>query len=132
MLTEEFRRCLVDLDVEGIKKLWSEVSPHLPQSSSDSEVIYTLHLARVKSDYIPVKLKEYSEQWLKEHQITKVVSAVGISVNSPAHRAEQAKDIHEAMKDSVLTSIKSGMSLEEESGEIFNRMQQARDRVKGI
>lgn len=130
MFNAEFKRCLEYLDIEGIKKLWSEVFPHLPQPSSDSEVLHTLHLARVKANSIPLNLRLYSKQWLKEHSMSKVVSGVGISVNAPAHRSEQAKEIHEAMQESVLSSIKSGISLEEESQEVHRRMQQARDKIK--
>ena len=33
----EFRRCLEDLDVKGIQKLWKHVQPNLPQPKNDRD-----------------------------------------------------------------------------------------------
>jgi len=62
----EFRRCLIDLDVNGVRKLWAEVSPHLPQPSNVKETLFTLHMARTEAQSVPLRLRQYSHRWLRE------------------------------------------------------------------
>lgn len=61
----EFRRCLLDLDVRGLRKLWSVVSPQ-SECHSDEEVLYSMHLARTAAASIPQGHREYSRRWLEE------------------------------------------------------------------
>jgi hypothetical protein len=35
------RQCMEDLDVAGVRRLWSEVSPHLPQPTDDADALAT-------------------------------------------------------------------------------------------
>lgn len=61
----EFRRCVLELDVEGMRKLWKHCAPHLAQSSP-SGTLYALHLARTEMETCPISLKLYSQAWLNE------------------------------------------------------------------
>lgn len=62
----EFRRCLIELDVRGIMRLWAHVSPHLHQPANEREALYTLHLARSNAQSLPLKARQYSHKWLLE------------------------------------------------------------------
>lgn len=61
----EFRRCLIECDVNGIIRLWKHVAPHLPIRSR-KEALYTLHLARTEAESVPLRLRQYSDRWLRE------------------------------------------------------------------
>lgn len=127
----EFRRCLVELDVESIKKISRHVSPNMPQPRNDYEVLCALHLARTKTPTLPAKLIEYSKNWLSERTIGKVISTVGVTVGAPPYRRKQALAIRDAMSDSVKTSIKEGIDLDKEAVEVKKRMLIARDKEQG-
>lgn len=93
----EFRRCLVDLDVVGITKLWAHVAPGLAAPTSTHQTLMMLHFARTKAESIPLKLRAYSHRWLvdegyesglpdnlkpsAERLYPKIADAVGLSVN---------------------------------------------------
>lgn len=62
----EFRRCVLELDISGIRKLWAHVSPHLAQPSNDREAIYSLHMARANMETAPAVLRQYSDRWMRE------------------------------------------------------------------
>lgn len=124
----EFRRCLIDLDVVQIRRLWKHIAPGMSQPKNDMEALHTMHLARVsmKGSLHP-RLIEYSTKWLDERRrLDMVAKAVGISVNAPPHRAKQASNIHEAMKDSVYDSIRAGIDIDLEAAEVRRRMNIAR------
>jgi hypothetical protein len=61
----EFRRCLVELDVKAVRELWKHVAPHL-EIHNDREALYTLHMARTEAQSVPLKLRQYSDRWLRE------------------------------------------------------------------
>lgn len=63
---EEFRRCLTELDVVGVRRIWAEVAPHLPQPANENETLFTLHMARTEAQSIPLNLRQYSHRWLRE------------------------------------------------------------------
>lgn len=65
----EFRRCLEQLDVPGIRKLWAHVSPHLAQPKTDLEALTTLHIARTQAESLPLRLRQYSYKWLRERDV---------------------------------------------------------------
>lgn len=118
MHSAEFRRCLEQLDVAAIRKLWHHVSPHLPQPKTDAEALVTLHHARTQTESIAIKLRAWSHRWLLDHGYPsglpdhmkasaeriypRVVEGVGISVN---FRSPILKPITEqvrgAMEDAV-------------------------------
>jgi hypothetical protein len=62
---DEFRRCLIELDVVGICDLWFHVSPHLPQPKNNDEALATIHYARTQTNSIPMRLR-CSHAWLCE------------------------------------------------------------------
>ena len=112
----EFRRCLVDLDVAAIRRLWKHVQPNLPQPKSDLEALITLHMARTTTQSIPTKLRFYSHRWLldngypshlpdelkpkAERMYPRKVGVVGISANSKYPAIQQA--IHGVMRNVAL------------------------------
>jgi hypothetical protein len=93
------RRCLVDLDVPGIRAIWAKISPHLPQPKTDGEALAALHAARTASESVPLRMRAYSHRWLTERQLPsqlpdrlkpsaeqicpRVATSVGIAVGSP-------------------------------------------------
>ena len=97
-IASEMRRCLVDLDVVGVKKVWKFVAPHLPQPKTNQEALTALHAARTAAESVPFKLRAYSHRWLTEQTLPsflpdrlkpraerlypKIVDGVGISVGS--------------------------------------------------
>lgn len=122
----EFRRCLVDLDIAAMRRLWQHVSPHLPQPKTDEQTLAALHLARTQARSIPPRLRAYSHHWLTERGLPSqlpdnmrpkaerwyptVVEAVGISVNAksellkpivPLLRSEMENSVLETMADGV-------------------------------
>lgn len=120
----EFLRCLIDLDVRQIRRLWQHIAPGMSQPKNDAEALYTMHLARTTMKTgIPKHLVEYSKRWLNERRTMSIVeNAVGISVNAPAHRAKQAGNMREAMQDSVFDSLRAGIDLDLEAVEVRRRM----------
>ena len=62
----EFRRCLLELDADGIMRLWRHVAPHLPQPEDRRVALTGLHLARTHARSIPMKARRYSQRWLNE------------------------------------------------------------------
>jgi hypothetical protein len=115
----EFRRCLVELDVAGIRALWRHTSPHLAQPKTDAEALVTLHHARTQADSVALKLRAYSHRWLldngfpsglpdrlkpsAERIYPRVVESVGISVNfRSAILKPIGKLVRGAMENAVL------------------------------
>lgn len=60
----EMRRCLIDCDVEQVRRLFKHISPHLPQPQSDHEALAAIHFSRTQMASIPFKLRAYSHRWL--------------------------------------------------------------------
>ena len=108
----EFRRCLVQMDVGGMMKLWTQVAPHLP-SQSPKDALISMHMARCEMKHISPHLRSYSEAWLSERGYVKVdgkwlnglppadviASAVGIAVKSRYEAVRRR--IHDAMSDAL-------------------------------
>ncbi len=124
---DEFRRCLIDLDADGIRRLWHHVSPHLPQPKSNDEALMTMHLARLQMP-LTKQQHDYSKAWLAERETGRVAMAVGISVNAPSHRQVQALSIRHEMSESVLLSVRDGLDLAVDAAEVSRRMMVARGR----
>lgn len=95
---DEMRTCLDTLDVDGIRKLWAQISPHLPQPKTEHEAIVTMHIARTSASSISDSKRFYSHRWLldngypsslpdqlkpsAERMYPTIVQGVGISENS--------------------------------------------------
>jgi len=133
---DAMRRCLVDLDVPGIRALWKLVSPHLPQMSDDQTLV-ALHMARTAAESVPFRVRAYSHKWLLErgHKsqlpdrlkpraeriYPRVVGAVGISANSKHLIVKQS--VQGAMERAVLDCYANG---DEDPSIVKPRMMDAR------
>jgi hypothetical protein len=138
---DEFRRCLIDLDVEGAIRFWRWHRSGFP-APNDADALVTLHMARTAADSIPMKLRAYSHCWLLDHGYPsqlpdrlkpraerlypKLVGAVGISVNSKHPVVVTA--IHGAMRHAVLEAYADGHKDEPEK--VRQRMNEARMRER--
>lgn len=126
----EFRRCLVEIDVEGMRRLWAHVSPHLPQPYCDAEALETIHRARVDMATLAPDARRYSMDWLRERETSRVVSAVGIAVKAiNESRKTQAAEMQHAMSQAVADAVRDGVSLDTEADEIRARIAAARKRM---
>lgn len=140
----EFRRCLVELDVAGIRRLWAFVSPHLPQPESDKDALISLHMARTQSSLVELKLRAYSHRWLldtgypsglpdelkpkAERLYPKLVGAVGIAVRASSEFMRPvAAEVQKAMSDAVAEAYADGR---EDPAFVQERMFEARSRVR--
>lgn len=61
------RQALMELDVDTIRKLWTQVAPHLPQPKGEFEALATMHYARTTMDILPNRARFYSHRWLLDH-----------------------------------------------------------------
>lgn len=132
----EMRRCLLELDAAGMRRLWRHVAPHLPQPRTDAEAIRGMHLARTQAKSIPERFRFYSHRWLvdngypsglpdelkpmAERIYPRVVDGVGISA---LHRAPGADLVMGAMEKSVLESYGDDVT---DPATIKRRMMEAR------
>lgn len=125
------RRCLEEIDIEGIQRLWSVIAPGAPQPASDSAALLTIHMARVRCQAINARQRDYSRAWLGERERQQKVYAVGIAVlaANPARR-DEASDVRAAMAESVSDSIRAGIDIETEGDEIRRRMLAARAKAR--
>jgi hypothetical protein len=140
---DEFRRCLIELDVVGMCDLWFHVAPHLHQPRNNEEALITLHIARTESRSISVRLRCYSHAWLSERGLPSnlpdwlkpkaarlyphEVKAVGVAVKAmSAASAPLARAVEKAMSDAVLECYADGVT---DPNIIKARMDAARARV---
>lgn len=61
------RRCLEELDVNGMRKLHAHMNPHLPPPGDDRLVLATMHHARTQMKTLPLRMRAYSHAWLLAH-----------------------------------------------------------------
>jgi len=131
----EFRRCLVQLDVPGARRLWAHVHPGWDQPASDYEMLVLLHLARVRARSIHPTLRTYSKAWLRERETGGYAKSVGVAVaNAHSHVGwlrRKARGIRDAMGYSVQRSIQAGIDIDDEAFEVRRRMLQARIKEMG-
>lgn len=142
--SDDFRRCLIDLDVIGIRRLWQHVSPHLPQPETDAEALASIHIARTQARSVPFRLRAYSHAWLTERNLPshlpdrmkpraermypKVVGVVGISVRNVAgRRSEYGLAMESAMSEAVLEAYADG---KEEPTFVKARMMEAKEKFR--
>jgi hypothetical protein len=131
-----------DLDVAGVRRLWSEVSPHLPQPTDDADALATCHLARTATRSMPFPLRAYSHQWLLERGLASllpdelkpkaqrmypvVVTAVGVASRSRHREVKQA--VQGAMLYAVQEAEADGRLLD--SPYVRTRIREARLRER--
>ena len=116
------RQVLVERDVAGVRRLWAEYAPHMPQPKDDAEALVCLHMARTQAATLAIELRAYSHRWLfdrgwpsglpdelkpkAERLYPKIASAVGIGVKSIY--PEVASEIRGAMEYAVLEADADG------------------------
>lgn len=144
MHSEEMRRCLVECDVVGIRKLWAHVSPNLHQPRTEHETLTTIHRARTEMPRIALRLRAYSHRWLLDHGYPselpdelrpkaeriypRIVEAVGISVTSTSEAFRPAaKLVERAMSDAVQEAYADGRT-----DPVFVRARMAEARARTI
>jgi hypothetical protein len=124
----EVRRCLIELDVAGMRKLHAHVWPHYPAPATDAEALYSMHIARLQMKRIPEPAREYSRRWLAERSgpVAKAVGVAVHSLSSDRFRRERAGNRQAAMLDAVTEAIKAGVDIDTEAAEVRRRMAIAR------
>ena len=139
--SSEFRRCLLEMDVDGIMRLSRHVDPHLPAPSA-ADALVSLHIARCEAKRFPANAKAYSEAWLAEQGYQKidgqwvgglpkpkaVAEAVGISSRSAGGYVMPInKKIMQYMEDALLNTMAKGIT---EPQIQKDAMLKARDKVR--
>jgi hypothetical protein len=121
----EFRRCLLELDVEGIKRAWRHVAPNMPPPKDDAEALASLHVGRTAANSMPFSKRAYSHAWLSERGLPSMLPdnlrpkaqrmypvvglGVGISVRALSeHNKPAARIIQGAMENAVLEADADG------------------------
>jgi hypothetical protein len=129
----EILRCLTVLDIPGIRKVWSQMAPHLDQPESDWVALRTMHEARIRMERLSPQQKKYSEHWLRElKNKTKTAAAVGIAIKPfKADNAQRVRDLQGEMAEAVLLALREGVNIESEVPEVHRRMKLARQKVHG-
>lgn len=138
-----FRSYLETSDLEGIRKLWHHVAPHLPQPKGDFEVQVMMHAARTQAASIAPRLRYYSHQWLlanglpsplpehlkpaAERMDFKFAFGVGIRVKATdPQKKPMAEAIERAMDLAVREAFADGRT---DTVHLSRRMTEARDRT---
>lgn len=142
-VADDFRRCLEECDVEGIRRLHAHAMPHMPAPQTDAQALISIHLARTQSESIALKLRAYSHRWLvdnsypsqlpdslrpkAERLYPKVVDGVGISIGTKSELMKPVVvHIQRAMSDAVLECYEDG---KKEPAFVKARMADAREGV---
>jgi hypothetical protein len=115
MSSRELIDCLERIDVDGMRRLWSKLSPQTSMHD-DAGMLAAIHLARTKSELIRFKLRAYSHAWLldrgypsllpdelrpKAHRLYPVI-ALGVGIAVRSKYPEVITTITSAMSDAVL------------------------------
>ena len=139
----EATRCLLELDVAGMRRVQDAMNPEYPSPGTDADVLAGLHSARTQLPTIPLDKRLYSHAWLTERGMPSqlpddlkpkaarlyphVVSAVGIMV---AFGSEEMKPValavRGAMEDAVNEAYADGRG--NDIPHVRARMQEARSR----
>jgi hypothetical protein len=139
-VADAFRRCLEDLDVALMRRLWSKFIPHFEQPSSDADALMMMHHARTQAESVSFTNRAYSHSWLRERGFPsglpdelkpraerlypRVVTAVGISVNASSPEFKPAAlIIRRSMEDAVNECYADGV---EDPTLVKKRMDEAR------
>lgn len=136
----DFRRCLVDCDIAGIRKLWADVAPNLPQPADDLEALAVIHLARTEARSIDLRLRAYSHRWLldlgypsslpdslrpkAERMYPVVVGGVGIAALAPKPHTPIVQGV---MRDAVMEAY-----ADDETDPVFVRERMMAARAKEL
>lgn len=140
----EFRRCLAELDVEGARRVWAYVAPHLPQLGDDRHALAMLHYARTQSESSPLIHRAYSHRWLSDNGLPsglpdnlkpkaeriypRIVEAVGVAVKAFSEAsAPMARALERAMSNAVAECYADGVTDVET---VRARMREAYNKVR--
>jgi hypothetical protein len=128
---QEVLRCLIALDVAGIRRVWKNIAPHLDQPESDWDALRTMHEARIRMARISPQQKRYSEHWLRDlENKTKIAAAVGIAVKAlGGDNVERANQVQAAMSEAVIVAVRDGVDIENEVPEVHRRMKIAKLKI---
>lgn len=141
---DDIRRCLVDMDVEGMRAAWKVAAPHLPQPEAEFDTLAAMHVARTLTNSVPLRLRAYSHRWLTERSLPsrlpddlkpmaerlypKIVASVGIAVKSKY--PEIVTRVRGAMEYAVSDCYAMG---DEDPAVVKSEMMQARRReLRGL
>lgn len=125
------RRCLIDLDILGMRALWRAIAPEFPQPYSDAECLVTMHAARAQSPTLPKAVRVYSAKWLKDHStMPKPTPTVATGVGLGRRDPNRQFDLHATMIDAVLGSIKAGIDIDEEGLVVREKIKEATDKFR--
>ncbi len=120
-----FLRCLIDLDVGAVRKLWAQAFAGEHQPKDDNEALIALHHARTQAQSVPFDRRAYSHRWLAERGLPsglpdelkpkaervspRIVEAVGVSVKAMSEASiPLARAIERAMSDAVADAYADG------------------------
>jgi hypothetical protein len=120
----EMLRCLMDCDVEQLRKLDRHLMSQFAQHT-DAELLTTIHLARTVCNSIPFRQRAYSHRWLLERHYPsqlpdalkpkaeriypRIVGCVGIaSHSSPGRKGAFNRAVEQVMADAVLETYADG------------------------
>ncbi len=138
---EEARRILIDLDIQAMRRMHAQLSPHLPHPGTDADVLAAMHGARTQLDNIPLRDREYSHRWLidrglpsqlpphlwpkPDRIIPRVVEGVGIMVAASSEElAPAALLVRQQMEEVVLDAYADSDS--PDPAKLHERMMEAR------
>jgi hypothetical protein len=139
---DQFRQFLEAADIDGVRRLWEHVHPHLPAPIKDSDVLVAIHMARTQMVSVAFRLRAYSHRWLVDHgypsmlpdglkpraerMYPRIAEAVGISVTASHPLLKPvAASVERAMADAVEDAFAQGRR---EPEFLRARMQEARER----
>lgn len=140
----EFRRCLVDCDVETIRKLWKHVYPSMPLPETHEDTVVCIHMTRTATQRLPFRFRAYSHRWLEERNMRsllpddlkpkaermypRIVSAVGICVATLGNRkTDYHHHVSTALCNLVADLYADGI---EDPAIIKPRMKELHDRLR--
>lgn len=128
----ELLRCLLELDIDGMRRLHKHLWPHFPQPKNDEDALYSMHLARLELKRIHPDAKRYSEKWLLERR-GPIAKAVGVAVMSKSSSSTETrrKNVESAMLYSLNCSINAGLDIDADAKEVRRRMLIAREKERG-
>ena len=98
----DVRRCLMEIDIPGIRAAWAKARPHLPQPRDDHEALICIHRARTQATSIPFRLRAYSHRWLVER---------GLPSGLPDRQRPRAEQVVPKIVDGVGVAVIAGSSL---------------------
>jgi hypothetical protein len=144
MSAAAFRALLEAGDVDGLRRAWVDVAPHLPQPRTREQAEIVMHMTRTSSKTVAFKHRAYSYSWLAERDLPsqlpdelkpraermypRIVSGVGIAVKSDNPLIKPiVGEIRQSMERAVLEAEADGKL--EDATHVQQRMREAREQT---